>query len=145
MCRHRARITPRALEIISDIPILVVHQDGAKHGPTNLPYLGKVVVSEWRMRPTGNQRGFLMTTRRKVLAGIFAVAASAPAIVGIGSLMSIRGMVMPVRKNYYGFCDRLWIKCRYENGELRGRALMQMIEQRILQVPPALLAYDLAR
>ena len=86
-----------------------------------------------------------MTTRRKFLFDISAAAASATAIVGVGSLMSIRGVVMPLRKNYYGFCDRLWIKCRYENGELRGRALKQMIEERILQVPPAILAYDLAR
>ncbi len=140
-----AALPPRTLEIFSDIPILVLHQDGAKHRPTNLPYLGKVVVSERRMRPTGNQRGFLLTTRRKFLADISAVAASAPAIVGVGSLMRNRGIGMSVRKNYYGFCDRLSIKCRYENGKLRGRALMQMIEQRILQVPPAILAYDLAR
>jgi len=86
-----------------------------------------------------------MTTRRKFLFDISAAAASATAIVGVGSLMSIRGVVMPLRKNYYGFCDRLWIKSRYENGELRGRALKQMIEERILQVPPAILAYDLAR
>jgi hypothetical protein len=48
---------------------------------------------------------------------------------------------MPLRKNYYGFCDRLWVKCRYENGELRGPALMQMIADRILQVPAATLVY----
>ena len=86
-----------------------------------------------------------MTTRRKFLIDISVATAGAPAIVGAGSLMSIRGVVMPLRKNYYGFCDRLWVKCRYENGELRGRALRRMIEERILQVPPAILAYDLAR
>jgi len=86
-----------------------------------------------------------MTTRRKFLFDISVVAASAPAIVEVGSIMSIRVVVIPLRKNYYGFCDRLWIKYRYENGELRGRALRQMIEERILQVPPAILAYDLAR
>jgi hypothetical protein len=86
-----------------------------------------------------------MTTRRKFLIGISGAVVNAPAIVRVGSLMSIRGVVTPLRKNYYGFCDRLWIKSRYENGELRGPALMRMIEERILQVPPAILAYDLAR
>ena len=59
--------------------------------------------------------------------------------------MTVRGIVMPVHKNYYGFCDRLWVKSRYESGELRGPILMLMIEERVLQVPPAVLAYDLAR
>jgi len=89
-----------------------------------------------------------MTARRKFLIGISAAVVSAPAIVRVGSLMTVRAIVMPVHKNYYqhyGFCDRLWVKCRYESGELRGPALMRMIEERILQVPPAILAYDLAR
>jgi len=97
------------------------------------------------MWPTGNQRGFLVTTRRKFLIGVSAAMVNAPAIVRVGSLMSIRGVVTPLCENHYGFCDRLWIKSRYQNGELRGRALMRMIEERILQVPPAILAYDLAR
>ncbi len=59
--------------------------------------------------------------------------------------MPIRGIVMPLQKNYYGFCDRLWINSRYQSGELRGLALMRMIEERVLQVAPATLAYDLAR
>ena len=86
-----------------------------------------------------------MTPRRKFLIGISAAVVSAPAIVKFGSLMTVRGIVMPVHKNYYGFCDRLWVKRRYESGELRGAALMRMIEDRILQVPPAILANDLAR
>jgi hypothetical protein len=100
------------------------------------------------MWPTGNERGFLMTPRRKFLIGISAAVVSAPAIVRVGSLMIVRGIVMPVHRNYYnhyGFCDRLWVKWRYESGELRGPALMRMIEEQILQVPPAILAYDLAR
>jgi len=97
------------------------------------------------MWPAGNERGFLMTTRRKFLIGSSVALVSAPAVVGVGSLMSIRGIVTPLRKNYYGFSDRLWIKSRYENGELRGRALIRMIEERILLVPPAILTYDLAR
>ncbi len=52
---------------------------------------------------------------------------------------------MPRREHYYGFCDRLWVKCCYESGELLGYALRRMIEERILRVPPAILAYDLAR
>jgi hypothetical protein len=86
-----------------------------------------------------------MTPRREFLIGISAAVISAPAIVRIGSLMPVRGIVMPLQENYYGFCDRLWVKCRYESGELRGLALMRMIEQRILQVPAVTLAYDLAR
>ena len=97
------------------------------------------------MWPTGNERRFLVTPRRKFLIDISAVVVSAPAIVRIGSLMPIRGIVMPFQENYYGFCDRLWINSRYRSGELRGLALMRMIEQRILQVPAATLAYDLAR
>jgi hypothetical protein len=64
------------------------------------------------MWPTGNERGFLMTPRRKFLIGISTAAVSAPAIVRVGSLMTLRGIVMPVHKSYpnhYGFCDRLWI------------------------------------
>ncbi len=89
-----------------------------------------------------------MIPRRKLLIGISAAVVSAPAIVRVGSLMTVRGIVMPVHKNYYnhyGFCDRLYINWRYKIGELRGPALMRMIEERILQVPPAILAYDLAR
>ena len=132
------------LEIISGIPILVVHQDGAKHPhQPAIPRQGGFLRTE--DVADRQPRGFLVTTRRKFLFDISVAAASAPAIVGVGSLMSIRGVVMPLRKNYYGFCDRLWIKRRYESGELRGRALRWMIEEGILQVPPAVLAYGLAR
>ncbi len=86
-----------------------------------------------------------MTPRREFLIGISAALVSAPAIVRVGSLMPVRGIVMPLQDNYYDFCDRLWIKSRYESGELRGPILMQMIKERVLQVPPAILAYDLAR
>lgn len=86
-----------------------------------------------------------MITRRNCLIGISAALVSAPAIVRAQSLMRVRGIVGPIHpKNYYGFCDRLRIKSRYENGELRGSALMQMIEEGVLSVPPATLAYDLA-
>jgi hypothetical protein len=96
------------------------------------------------MRPTGNKRRFHDTTSQ-VSDDIFAAAVSAPAIVRVGSLMPVRGIVMPLQKNYYAFCDRLWVKSRYESGELRGPILMLMIEERVLQVPPAVLAHDLAR
>ena len=86
-----------------------------------------------------------MTTRRQFLIGISAALVSAPAIVRAGSLMKVRGIIMPIPGNYYGFCDRLWIKQRYENGELRGPALMRMIEEGVLRVPPATLTYDFAR
>jgi len=86
-----------------------------------------------------------MITRRNYLIGISAALVSAPAIVPAQNLMRVRGIVLPTQpKNYYGFCDRLSIKCRYQNGELRGSALMRMIEEGVLSVPPATLAYDLA-
>jgi hypothetical protein len=140
------RFARRALESRSGIPISNMHRDGAKC-PTNLPASARW-FSEWRMWPTGNERGFLMTPRRNFLIGISAAAVSAPPIVRVGSLMTLRGIVMPVHKSYpshYGFCDRLWINWRYKDGELRGPALLRMIEEGILQVPPAILAYDLAR
>jgi hypothetical protein len=88
-----------------------------------------------------------MITRRNCLIGISAALVSAPAIVRAQSLRRVRGIVVPIyHKNYYGFCDRLAIKCRYENGELRGTALVRMIDEGLLRhVPPAILAYDLAK
>ena len=64
-----------------------------------------------------------MTPRRKFLIGISAAVVSAPAIVRVGSLMPVRGIVMPVHKNYYqhyGFCDRLWLNgvMKVENCEV---------------------------
>ena len=47
-----------------------MHQDGAKR-PTNLPMPRQGGFSK-RMWPTGNERGFLMTTRRQFLIGISA-------------------------------------------------------------------------
>jgi hypothetical protein len=87
-----------------------------------------------------------MITRRNYLIGISATLVSAPAIVRAQSLMRIRGIVLPTQpKKYYGFCDRLWINYRYQNGELRGPALIRMIDEGLLRhVPPAILAYDLA-
>jgi hypothetical protein len=87
-----------------------------------------------------------MITRRDYLIGISATLVSAPAIVRAQSLMRICGIVLPIQpKNYYGFCDRLWINYRYQNGELRGSALITMIAEGLLQhIPPAIVAYDLA-
>ena len=99
-----------------------------------------------RMWPTGNERGFLMTTRRQFLIGISAALASAPAIVPAQSLMSVRGIVIPLHQNYYGWCDRLAINLRYHSGELRGSALIRLIDEGLLKhISPAILAYDLAR
>ena len=87
-----------------------------------------------------------MTTRRQFLIGISAALVSAPAIVRAGSLMKVRGIVMPLPKNYFGFCDRLAIDLRYKEGLLRGRTLTRMIEEGLLRhIPPHELAYDLAR
>ena len=77
-----------------------------------------------------------MNARRKFLIGSAAALLSAPAIIRAGSLMKLRKIVVP-HYNYYGFCDRLWINSRYENGELRGPALLRMMQAGILQVPPA--------
>jgi hypothetical protein len=138
--RHAAR----CLGIISGIPILVVHQDGAKNVPPTCD-----TSARWFLRTEDvadrQPKRFSHDYTSQVSNWHFRSLVNAPAIVRVGSLMSIRGVVTPLRKNYYGFCDRLWIKSRYENGELRGPALMRMIEERILQVPPAILAYDLAR
>jgi hypothetical protein len=107
-----------------------VHQDGVQR-PTNLPYLGKV-VSPTEDVADRQQKGFLMIT---------------PAIVRAQNLMRVRGIVLPIQpKNYYGFCDRLWINYQYQKGELRGSALMRMIDEGLLRhVPPAIVAYDLAK
>jgi len=87
-----------------------------------------------------------VTTRRRFLIGISAALVSAPAIVHAQSLMSVRGIVMPLHQNYYGWCDRLAINLHYHSGELRGSALIRLIDEGLLKhVPPAILAYDLAR
>jgi hypothetical protein len=121
-----------------------VHQDGVQR-PTTLPSLGKV-VSPTEDVADRQQKGFLMITRRNYLIGISA-ALSAPAIVRAQNLMRVRGIVLPIQpKNYYGFCDRLWINYQYQKGELRGSALMRMIDEGLLRhVPPAIVAYDLAK
>ena len=92
------------------------------------------------------RKGFLMTTRRQFLIGISAALVSSPAIVRAESLMQVRGIVMPLHQNYYGWCDRLAINLHYHSGELRGSALIRLIDEGLLKhVPPAILAYDLAR
>ena len=59
-----------------------------------------------------------MTTRREFLLGISTALISAPVIVRAASLMKIRGIVMPLQENYYGFCDCLAIDLRYKEGLL---------------------------
>ena len=88
-----------------------------------------------------------MIPRRNCLIGISAAVVSAPVIVGAQSLMRVRGIVMPIhQKNYYGFCDRLSIDCRYRDGELRGSTLIRLIDAGLLRhIPPAILAYDLSK
>ena len=78
-----------------------------------------------------------MITRRNWLIGISAALVSASTIVRIA---------VPIHpKNYYGFCDRLYINSRYQNGELRGRTLIRLIDDGLLKhIPPAVIAYDLA-
>ena len=95
-----------------------------------------------------------MITRRNYLTGAAALWASkaaapwitAPHVVRAANLMAIRGTVMTSERNYYGFCDRLWINQRYRSGELRGPSLLRLIEEGVLRhIPPKQLTYDLAR
>src|SRR5271167_1990963 len=50
-----------------------------------------------------------MISRRKLLIGAAASLLCAPAIVRIGSLMPVRGIIFPIHRNYYGFLDRLFV------------------------------------
>jgi hypothetical protein len=76
-------------------------------------------------------------TRRDCLIGASTALICAPAVVRAGNLMAIRGVIMPVQRNYYGFVDRLWIDHRYRSGELQGRDLIHVIEQGVLRhIPP---------
>lgn len=87
-----------------------------------------------------------MTTRRAFLIDISAALVSAPAIVRVGNLMKVRGIVMPLPKNSYGFCDRLAIDWRYKEGLLRGSSPSRAIEEGLLlHIPPENFAYDFAR
>ena len=87
-----------------------------------------------------------MISRRNWLIGASAVLVSAPSLVRAASLMPIRGIVMSIQPNYYGFCDRLGIDLRYKSGVLRGQSLLQLIDQGVLNhIPRAQLAYDVAR
>jgi hypothetical protein len=53
---------------------------------------------------------------------------------------------MPAQRNYHGYVERLCINDRYCSGKLRGRALLNLIDQGVLRhIPPAQLAYDIAR
>ena len=68
-----------------------------------------------------------MITRRNCFIGAAALWASkaaapwvsAPNVVCAVNLMAIRGALMTPERNYYGYCDRLWINQRYRSGELR--------------------------
>jgi hypothetical protein len=52
-----------------------------------------------------------MTTRRKLLIGVAASLLCTPAIVRVGSLMPVRGIILPIQRNYYGFLERLYVHC----------------------------------
>jgi len=92
------------------------------------------------------RKGFPMITRRNCLIGASAALICAPAVVRAGNLMVIRGVIMPVQRNYYGFVDRLQINHLYYTGELRGPGLMQVVEDGVLNhLPRAQIAYDIAR
>jgi hypothetical protein len=91
-----------------------------------------------------------MITRRNCLIGAAATWTaswvSAPNLVRAANLMAIRGTVMSIQPNYYGFCDRMWINQRYRSGELRGRLLLRLIDEGVLRhIPAPQLLYDLAR
>src|SRR5271169_2448575 len=59
------------------------------------------------MRPFGNETD--MTTRRKLLIGAAASLLCAPAIVRVGSLMPLRGIIIPTDRHYFGFLERLFV------------------------------------
>ena len=87
-----------------------------------------------------------MISRRNFLNGASTMVVCAPAIVRAECLMAVRGIIMPVQHIYYGYCDRLQINYSYRSAELRGRALIQFIEEGLLRhIPAAHLRYDLAR
>jgi hypothetical protein len=57
-------------------------------------------------------------TRRKLLIGASASLLCAPAIVRAGSLMAVRGVILPVQTNYYGFVDRLRFDLLWRSGQM---------------------------
>ncbi len=86
--------------------------------------------------PTGSP----MIVRRELLIGASASLLCAPAIVRTASLMPVRGIIVPVQQNYYGFVYRLWIDSLYRSGKLEGAALTRAIEQGLLNhITPRLL------
>ncbi len=52
-----------------------------------------------------------MTTRRKLLIGAAASLLCAPAIVRVGSLMPVRGIIFPTERYHFGFVERLYVHC----------------------------------
>ena len=50
-----------------------------------------------------------MATRRKFLIGAAASLLCAPAIVRVGSLMPLRGVIFPTDRHCFGFLDRLYV------------------------------------
>jgi hypothetical protein len=95
-----------------------------------------------------------MITRRNILVGAAATVASkaavpwasAPNIVPAANPMPIHGIKMPIERNYYGFVDRLQINHHYYSGNLRGEALLRLINEGVLgHIPPARLGDDIAR
>jgi len=58
-------------------------------------------------------------TRRKLLIGASASLLCAPAIVRASSLMAVRGVIVPVQTNYYGFVDRLRFDWLWRSGQMR--------------------------
>ena len=94
-----------------------------------------------------------MITRRNIIIGAAATVTNAavpwvkaPGIVRADSLMAIRGTVMPIKRFYYGYVNRLQINQRYRSGELRGKSLLHVINEGVLRhIPPAYLANDIAK
>jgi hypothetical protein len=57
-------------------------------------------------------------TRRKLLVGAAASLLCAPAIVRAGSLMAVRGVIVPVQPIYWGFIDRLRFDWLWRSGQM---------------------------
>ena len=67
-------------------------------------------LSERRMRPIWQLKGFSMINRRRFLVSGSATVLCAPAVVRVATLMPVRGIVIPTGELHFGFCDRLCVQ-----------------------------------
>jgi hypothetical protein len=55
------------------------------------------------------QKGSSSIVRRQFLISLAASMLSAPAVVRVASLMSMRGVIYPIERHCFGFVDRLFV------------------------------------